>query len=173
MIDVNNLEGVRIYDADGQSIGRVYDLFVDDKTNRPEWLLLDTTGVNRDRIVPIVDVHEHEDGISVPFTRDQVDGAPRVGGRFGLSEQDERRLYEHYGLAYGTCVGAMPPCSETLLPRGEGAGLVDKKQPGGGRLGPEMTEQERAEDYRLVLIRHAVSRVPHGPGENVMGEHTA
>jgi len=168
MIDVNKLEGALVYDSEGAKIGRVYDLFVDDRTSRPEWLLVDSSGVNPDRIIPITGVREHEDGILVPFAKRLVDHAPRINWTYGLSERDERRLYEHYEIPFGSCSDATEPCSDSLLPRQDAAAT---REPGlDTKLGPQMTDEERSESYRLVLMRQAVGRVPHGSHENVIGE---
>ncbi|MGK5643659.1 photosystem reaction center subunit H, partial [Streptomyces sp. URMC 126] len=53
--------------------------------------------------VPIHDAAMVEDHLEVPYSKDQVKGAPHVdvdqGGH--LSEQEERRLYDYYGVDWG------------------------------------------------------------------------
>jgi sporulation protein YlmC with PRC-barrel domain len=169
MIDVNELEGALVYDVDGERIGRVYDLFVDDLTSRPEWLLVNSSGVNPDRIIPIVGMQEHEDGVSVPFARRVIDDAPRINWTYGLSEENERRLYDHFDVPFGTCSQGATACSDSILPTETGT-VPSATQ---GRLGPEMTEEERSQNYRLVLMRQAVGRIPRGGDENATGRNVA
>jgi sporulation protein YlmC with PRC-barrel domain len=110
-VDPNNLEGSVLHDGKGQAVGRVEEVFVDEKTRQPEWVVVQIG--TSERLVPLVDVSTLDDGIQVPLSREKIDSAPQIHYTDRLGEQDERALYDHYGLAYGTA------CSDTLLPEGE------------------------------------------------------
>ncbi|WP_031510845.1 DUF2382 domain-containing protein [Streptomyces megasporus] len=94
----------QVYDAEGKKIGEAAHIFLDDVTGEPEWASV-RTGLfgTSETFVPIHDAAMVEDHIEVPYSKDQVKDAPHVdvdkGGH--LSEQEERRLYQHYGIDWG------------------------------------------------------------------------
>jgi sporulation protein YlmC with PRC-barrel domain len=110
-VDPNNLEGVAIHDPHGEAVGHVEEVFVDEKTRQPEWVVVQTG--TSERFVPLVDIKTLEVGIQVPFSKEQIGKAPRVHFTDRLIDTDERALYDHYGVAYGTAR------SDTLLPVSE------------------------------------------------------
>ena len=95
--------GQSVYGTDGDKIGRLGQVFVDDTTGQPEWITVET-GLfgTRETFVPIAQAELTNDGVSVPFTKDQVKDAPSVASDdSGLSAEDEERLYGHYGMGGG------------------------------------------------------------------------
>ncbi|MFG2692874.1 PRC and DUF2382 domain-containing protein [Kitasatospora sp. NPDC051984] len=92
-----------VHDADGNRIGTADHLFLDDATGRPEWVSIKTGrfGSNQS-FVPIRDAEMVGDHLQVPYGKDKVKDAPNVdvdrGGH--LSEQEERRLFSHYGIEW-------------------------------------------------------------------------
>ncbi|WP_410539476.1 DUF2382 domain-containing protein [Streptomyces sp. KL2] len=94
----------QVYDAEGKKIGEAGHVFLDDVTGQPEWASV-RTGLfgSHETFVPIHDAAMVEDHLEVPYSKDQVKGAPHVdvdqGGH--LSEQEERRLYDYYGVDWG------------------------------------------------------------------------
>ena len=95
--------GQSVYGNDGDKIGRLGQVFVDDTTGQPEWITVET-GLfgTRETFVPIAQADLTSDGVTVPFTKDQVKDAPTVeSDDSGLSVEDEERLYGHYGMGGG------------------------------------------------------------------------
>ena len=94
--------GQTLYSSDNEKIGKIGQVFLDDDTDRPEFLTVNTGlfGMN-ESFVPAADANVTGDGVRVPFTKDQVKDAPNVDVDSGhLDESEERRLYEHYGMTY-------------------------------------------------------------------------
>ncbi|MCZ7434377.1 PRC and DUF2382 domain-containing protein [Streptomyces sp. WMMC1477] len=93
-----------VYSSDGRKIGEAKHVFVDDATGDPEWVTV-KTGVfaSHETFVPIREAQAVEDHLEVPYSRDTIKGAPQVGVDTGghLSEHEEHRLYDHYGLERG------------------------------------------------------------------------
>lgn len=91
----------QVRDADGHKIGEAKHVFLDDATGRPEWITV-KTGLfgSNETFVPTKDAIVVEDHLEVPYTKDTVKDAPNVDvdGKGHLSEQEEHRLYEHYGI---------------------------------------------------------------------------
>lgn len=103
MIDENQARetiGSTAYTQDGDKLGKVGQLFLDDSTGRPEFVTVNTGlfGTN-ESFVPVGDATFDGDRLTVPYTKDQVKNAPNVdvdGGH--LDEADEDRLYAHYEM---------------------------------------------------------------------------
>ncbi|MFF3327471.1 DUF2382 domain-containing protein [Streptomyces sp. NPDC002889] len=92
-----------VQDIDGNKIGDAKHVFLDDVTGRPEWVSV-KTGLfgTRESFVPTREATMVEDHLEVPYTADTVEDAPNVDVDAGghLSEEEEHRLYEHYGIAW-------------------------------------------------------------------------
>ncbi|MGW0551468.1 DUF2382 domain-containing protein [Streptomyces altiplanensis] len=92
-----------VYDAQGKKIGDAKHVFLDDATHQPDWVSV-KTGLfgTSESFVPIHDATMVEDHLEVPYPKDRVKDAPNVDVDAGghLSEAEERRLYEHYGIAW-------------------------------------------------------------------------
>lgn len=92
-----------VYDAQGNKIGDAKHVFLDDATHQPDWVSV-KTGLfgTSESFVPIHDATMVEDHLEVPYPKDRVKDAPNVDVDAGghLSEDEERRLYEHYGIAW-------------------------------------------------------------------------
>jgi uncharacterized protein (TIGR02271 family) len=92
-----------VYDAEGSKIGDANHVFFDDATGRPEWVSIKTGffGTN-ESFVPIRDAVVVEDHLEVPYPKNKVKDAPNVDVDSGghLSESEEVRLYEYYGMAW-------------------------------------------------------------------------
>ena len=96
------LVGSDVLGTDGGRIGRVETIYLDAETGTPEWLAV-ATGLFglRHSFVPIAQATPGQGGVTVPYTRDQIKDAPTVDPDGGaLSQDEEARLYAHYGLSY-------------------------------------------------------------------------
>ncbi|MFF0887136.1 DUF2382 domain-containing protein [Streptomyces sp. NPDC003456] len=90
-----------VYDTDGDKIGEAKHVFLDDATGQPEWVSV-KTGLfgTSESFVPIHEASVVEDHLEVPYPKAKVKDAPNVDVDAGghLSEDEEQRLYEHYGI---------------------------------------------------------------------------
>jgi uncharacterized protein (TIGR02271 family) len=91
-----------LVDAEGNKIGKISDFYLDEDTGRPEWLAV-STGMFGTKVsfVPLTGATPQGDRLVSRWTKDQVKDAPNADPNGGLSHEDEARLYQHYGLAYG------------------------------------------------------------------------
>jgi sporulation protein YlmC with PRC-barrel domain len=109
---VAEIKGRPVYASDGEKIGDVSDVFVDDQTRQPEWVSIGT-GIfgMKNRLVPIEGASFTAEGLRVPFDKDRVKDAPDVDiDHDHLAQSDENDLYEYYGLRRGmgsTSAGGM------------------------------------------------------------------
>ncbi len=87
------------YDLKGARLGRVAQVFLDDRTDEPAWVAVDVTRVRGMRLLPLADAGLHGKHLVIRAERATVRSAPRIDlGDGQLSSQDESRLLEHYGL---------------------------------------------------------------------------
>jgi uncharacterized protein (TIGR02271 family) len=91
--------GTDLVDRDGDKIGTIEDIYVDSRSNQPEWALVNT-GLfgTKSTFVPIRDASREGDELQVPVEKAQVKDAPSIDSGGELSPQEERELYRHYGL---------------------------------------------------------------------------
>jgi PRC-barrel domain len=109
--------GRDVVGPDGERLGAVEQIFLDEATGVPEWVLV---GLGDDSaFVPLAGASVEETSIRVDQDRAHVEAAPRPEPAETLSVGDERRLYEHYGLAYSQAE------SSTVLP--EGAAVAEER----------------------------------------------
>jgi uncharacterized protein (TIGR02271 family) len=104
--EIQNLltSGGTVVDNDGDKIGKVSQVFLDDQTGNPEWVTV-TTGLfgTAESFIPLNQATIRGDEIVVPYDKSTVKGAPRVEDSNGhLSESEEAELYRYYGLDYTT-----------------------------------------------------------------------
>nr|WP_078876420.1 PRC and DUF2382 domain-containing protein [Streptomyces sp. 150FB] len=102
------LNGLTAYDRDGNKIGNVGQIYVDDRTGRPEWVTVKTGLFGmKESLVPLEGARRRGQDLHVPHTKDTVKDAPRLDADEHLDPPQEKQLYQHYGLtnAAGTGMG--------------------------------------------------------------------
>jgi uncharacterized protein (TIGR02271 family) len=95
--------GTTAYSTDGEKIGKVGQLFLDDETGRPEFITVNTGlfGTN-ETFIPVSDAEFSGDRLTLPFSKDKVKDAPNVDAEGGhLDRAEEERLYQYYSMSYG------------------------------------------------------------------------
>lgn len=100
---VREVIGTTAYDSDGQKIGKVGQVFLDDRSGEPEFASVNTGFFGTsESFVPLAQATLEGHDLRVPFSKDQVKDAPNVSPDAGhLDESEEERLYAHYGMGYG------------------------------------------------------------------------
>src|SRR3954447_20447103 len=111
---VADWRGREAVDADGDKLGRVEEVYLDDHTGTPEWLLVKTGFFgSKSTFVPLAGATEEGDLVRVRFSKAQVKDAPGVDADQALTQDEEATLYRHYGLEYAE------DRSQSGLPEGE------------------------------------------------------
>ena len=94
------VRGTAVYSSDGEKIGRVEEIFMDEETRRPEWIGIGTGFFGTKRVlVPVEGASLGSDQITVPYTTEQVKGSPDIDSD-EISQGAEAELYSYYGLGY-------------------------------------------------------------------------
>ncbi|HTX31434.1 MAG TPA: PRC and DUF2382 domain-containing protein [Solirubrobacteraceae bacterium] len=101
MTDAYTWQGRELVGTDGEKIGTIKEIYEDTATGKPEWAVV-TSGLfgTRSHFVPIAAAEPNGEQVRVNATKDQVKDAPSIEGDGQLSEADEQRLFEHYGVPY-------------------------------------------------------------------------
>jgi uncharacterized protein (TIGR02271 family) len=102
--DISSIIGSNAVDADGDKLGKVGQVYLDDQTGRPEWATV-STGLfgTSETFVPLSDASVSGGTLRVPYQKAKVKDAPRVDADQGhLSPAEEDELYRYYGVGTGT-----------------------------------------------------------------------
>jgi uncharacterized protein (TIGR02271 family) len=104
MLDVDTVrswQGRTLVDRDGDRVGTIESIYVDDQTGEPQWALVNT-GLfgTRSTFVPIAQATPTGDQVQVPYQKQLIKDAPNIDPDQHLSESEERQLWRHYGLEY-------------------------------------------------------------------------
>ncbi|MBV9049979.1 MAG: PRC and DUF2382 domain-containing protein, partial [Solirubrobacterales bacterium] len=93
--------GRTLVDRTGENIGKIDQLYYDDQGGQPEWATVNT-GLfgTKSHFVPLAGASQQGEQVRVEVTKEQVKGAPSIDPDGELSEQEELRLFEHYGVPY-------------------------------------------------------------------------
>lgn len=94
-------QGRTVVGSDGEKIGTVAEIYEDKHSGKPEWATV-SSGLfgMKTHFVPLTGAQPSGEDVRVDITNDQVKDAPSVEGGGELSEAEERRLFEHYGIPY-------------------------------------------------------------------------
>jgi uncharacterized protein (TIGR02271 family) len=90
------------YDASGNKVGEITDIYYDDASGRPEWVAVKTGLFGTKRtFVPIHGsfVHDGND-LRLAFEKSTIKDAPRVDPEGHLSPSEERDLWAYYNYDY-------------------------------------------------------------------------
>lgn len=98
---LDQLQNGNVFSTDGEKIGSVGQVYLDDVTNEPTFVTVKTGlfGAN-ETFVPLQQAQTTTDGITVPFTKDFVKDAPNVDADGSLTPEEEQRIYEYYSMEY-------------------------------------------------------------------------
>ena len=93
--------GTRAYDADGARLGHIADVLFDERTRRPDWLVVVLLRAeDRFVLVPAKGARQHPRGIVLPVHRRIVRTAPTSAAPPDtLPFADAQTLARHYGVA--------------------------------------------------------------------------
>ncbi|MBV9092415.1 MAG: PRC and DUF2382 domain-containing protein [Streptosporangiaceae bacterium] len=93
----DNLIGATAIDADGEKVGKVGQVYLDEATGQPEWVTV-STGLfgTRESFAPLYNAQPGGGELRLAVTKQQIKDAPNVGGDDRLTDSDVDALYRHY-----------------------------------------------------------------------------
>jgi uncharacterized protein (TIGR02271 family) len=160
--EATQLRGLTAVDRDGDKIGKIEDVYLDQDTGRPEWLAVSgglfSSGVS---FVPLAQAERDRDQVRVPYEKDHVKDAPRAEADGALSEEEEARLYRHYGVEYGerreSFEGRPPVGDDVSGPETDNAMTRSEEEL---RVGTARREAGRARLRKHVVTEEVTHTVP-------------
>ncbi|WP_327070282.1 PRC and DUF2382 domain-containing protein [Kitasatospora sp. NBC_01250] len=97
-IDPRDLIGHKAVDRNGDKIGTVDEVYLDDATGEPEWAAVRTGIFGRDAFVPLTTSEFSGEELRVPYDKSLIKESPDFGVGQHLSPAQELQLYRYYGL---------------------------------------------------------------------------
>ena len=103
MTDAYQWQGRNHGRSDGEKIGKISDIYEDPATGKPEWATV-SSGLfgTKSNFVPLAGASPDGEDVRAQVTKAQVKDAPGVENDGELSESEEQRLFEYYGVPYTT-----------------------------------------------------------------------
>lgn len=96
---VEQLQDATVYGTDGEKIGSVGQVYLDDRTNQPTFVTVKTGLFGaKETFVPVAEASPSRDGLQVPFDKAFVKDAPNIDVDGSLTPQEEQRLYDYYSI---------------------------------------------------------------------------
>ncbi|SCX57923.1 conserved domain-containing protein [Klenkia marina] len=101
--DIDTLIGTTAVDSDGDKIGSVSEVYLDDQSGRPEWATV-KTGLfgTRETFIPLREAQLDDGSVRFPYDKAMVKDAPTIEAEGHLSPAEESELYRYYGVGDGT-----------------------------------------------------------------------
>ena len=104
---INALYDAEVMSVDGDRLGPVRQVYLDDRTGAPTWITVRTGWFGgREHPVPLEGSERTEDGIRVSASGPEIREAPTVEEDEHLGESQLAELYRYYGLAGPSGEGA-------------------------------------------------------------------
>ena len=103
MIGTEHLQtivGSHAVDNDGDKLGKIGNVYLDDRTGEPAWATVNT-GLfgTKESFVPLADARIEGDTLVVPHDKAKVKDAPKVDDDGHIGDDEQAELYRYYGLA--------------------------------------------------------------------------
>jgi uncharacterized protein (TIGR02271 family) len=110
-------------DPNGDKVGKIEDIYADDDTGQPEWLAVHTgTFGSHVSFVPLQGAQVQGDSLVLGYDKGLVKDAPRAEADGHLSEDEEDRLYQYYGMGAATTARRENGRADDDIAAGNGAG---------------------------------------------------
>ncbi|MEX5298260.1 PRC and DUF2382 domain-containing protein [Kocuria sp. CPCC 205292] len=104
--DVNALLSATAYGSDGDKIGKVEQVFLDDNTEEVTFVTVNTGLFGaKESFVPVDGAQQDGDRLVLPYTKDVVKDAPNVDADQHLSPAEEEEIYRYYKMNYSGADG--------------------------------------------------------------------
>lgn len=148
--EAKSLEGATLLDVDGQDVGRIENVFLDQETHEPEWVLVAAhrygsahllTGPS-EVFVPLIDAQADPGDriLQVPYDKETISNAPVLPIDRDISMEHEQMLYEYYRLPYSdaassTGLSEAPDEGRPVRVVRSGRAYIDEKKPRPMKLG--------------------------------------
>ncbi|GAA2176911.1 PRC and DUF2382 domain-containing protein [Arthrobacter parietis] len=148
-----------VLDFDGNKVGSVGEIYVDDRTGNPSWVTVNT-GLfgSKESFAPLDGATLEGDDVRVGYTKATIKDAPQVAPDAHLSELEEAELYRYYGITDGDYVSEPNSVGrDTSGPVTDDSMTRSEEQL---HVGTERQETGRARLRKFVVTENVTKTVP-------------
>lgn len=104
---LNALYEAEVVDQDGDRIGALDQVYLDNESGDPAWLTVRTGFLGGRRyFCPLSTAELMDHQIRVPYSADMVKGSPEITPDRHLDEEEEEQLYSYYAVDEGPAPSA-------------------------------------------------------------------
>ncbi|MCW2954165.1 MAG: protein of unknown function DUF2382-like protein [Conexibacter sp.] len=165
-----DVRGRVLIDRDGEKLGKAEEVYQDLSSGRPEWAMVHS-GLfgTKKTFVPLSGAQPDGEDLRLSIAKAQMKDAPHIEPDGDLSEVEERRLFEHYGVPY-TSAGSTTATGTPNGQRGSDAVGRDVSGPETDdamtrseeevRVGTRQVETGRARLRKYVVTEEVTRTVP-------------
>ena len=157
-------QGRAVIGSDGEKIGKIKEIYEDQYTGKPEWATVSGGLLGmKSHFVPLSGASPQGEDVHIPVTKDQIDNAPSVDPDGQLSETEEQRLFEHYGVPYtteGSTTAQGAPQGAGAAHTGSGHDDAMTRSEEEIRVGTAPRERGRARLRKYVVTEDVQQTVP-------------
>jgi uncharacterized protein (TIGR02271 family) len=160
--DLQSIQGQTAIGADGDKIGQIGQVYLDDQTGQPLWVTV-STGMfgTKESFAPLYGSNATTEGLQLAVTKDMVKGAPSVDADGHIGEGENDALYDYYAGYLGDSTQQAGDPREDLTGRDD----VQGRDTSGPTTDDAMTRSEerlrvgteQAEIGRARLRKHVVT----------------
>lgn len=159
---VNKLYDATIIDANGDKVGGVGQVYLDDVTNEPNWVTVNTGFLGlKETFIPLQSATIEGNTIRVPFDKELIKGAPAIDPDGHIDEAQEAELYRYYNVASTdtTVTPTADVADHDIAPENlaDGEAVVHEERL---NVGKERVEVGRARLRKHVVTEHQTVTVP-------------
>jgi uncharacterized protein (TIGR02271 family) len=160
----NNLIGQTAVGSDGDKIGKVGQIYLDEMTGQPEWVTV-STGLfgTRESFAPLYNAAVRDDQLVLAVPKQLVKDAPNVEDDGALADSETATLYQHYAAylnpasAPGGVGGPAAQGYDTSGPTTDDAMTRSEERL---HVGTENQQVGRARLRKYVVTEHVTTTVP-------------
>lgn len=97
--ELDQLYDATVFDRDGEKVGTVGQIYLDDATEEPNFVTV-RTGLfgTKETFVPVRDADFSDGDVHLPYDREVIRECPAVESDSHLDEPEQAELFRHYGL---------------------------------------------------------------------------
>jgi uncharacterized protein (TIGR02271 family) len=158
---IGSIIGAPVYDRDGDKIGKVNQIYLDDHSGRPVWATVHTGFFGTsETFVPLEDAKWNGESLRITYEKAYVKDAPRIEPDGAISPAEQDTLYRYYNI--GTDEGDRGE-SRTTMGRhtsGRGTDSAMTRSEEELRVGKEKVETGRARLRKYVVTEEQNVTVP-------------
>ena len=149
--EVCEWRGRNVVDQEGAKVGRLEEIYLDQQTGRPEWMLIHTGLFGpKSTFAPLAGARVAGEDVRIGYSKQEVKDAPSLEADRELSQEEEARLYSHYGLDYSE------PRSDTGRTTDDAMTRSEEEL----RVGTAKRERGRARLRKYVVTEEVTQTVP-------------